>query len=275
LTKTRVIIPDSHGNHIDLRAEAVFLDDLKALDPDEIVMIGDHLDCGGTFNGHQLNYTTEMEESYEDDVNACNSFIDAIQKRAPRARIHYIEGNHEAHVARWAARNSRNKRDADFFADRLGPVKALGLKDRGITYYKTEETYQGLTVPGTIKLGKCFFTHGISHSKAADAVHLKRFGASVVFGHVHRSMSVVERTVTSEGHGAWCPGTLAKLQPLYRHTSPTDWTHGYGVQFFNPSGLFTHLNVPIFAAAKSSGLEMFARGMAGKSAKMAARKRAA
>jgi hypothetical protein len=105
----------------------------------------------------------------------------------------------------------------------------------------------GLSVPGTIRLGKCFFTHGISHSQHAAAQHLRRFGANVVFGHVHRSQAIVERTVTSDGFGAWCPGTLAKLQPLYRHTAPTSWSHGYAVQFVNRrTGTFLHFNVPIF-----------------------------
>jgi hypothetical protein len=51
--------------------------------------------------------------------------------------------------------------------------------------------------------------------------------------------------VTSAGFEAWCPGTLAKLQPLYMHTSPTSWSHGYGLQFVSSSGVFMHLNVPI------------------------------
>jgi hypothetical protein len=86
----------------------------------------------------------------------------------------------------------------------------------------------------------------MSHSKHAAATHLQRVGANVVFGHVHRMQSICERTVSSDGFGAWCPGTLAKLQPLYRHTAPTSWQHGYAVQFVNQStGQFIHWNVPI------------------------------
>jgi len=132
------------------------------------------------------------------------------------------------------------------FLERMGPAAMLRLKERDISYYRRSVFYQGLAIPGCIKLGKCYFVHGISHAKHADAVHLQRFGASVVFGHIHRSMGRVERTVTSGGHGAWCPGTLAQLQPLYKHTQPSDWTHGYAVQDVLASGLFEHTNVPIF-----------------------------
>lgn len=241
----RVVVPDSHGEHIDLKARDAFLGDLKRLAPQEIVMLGDHLDCGGTFSVHERTYTNEMCESYEDDCAAANLFLDMIHARAPRARIHYIEGNHEQHVERWAVRNFSSHKDAVGLLKAYGPEAALRLKKRGIRYYKRSTHYMGLSIPGTIKLGKCFFTHGVSHAKHTAASHLARFGANVVFGHVHRMQSVNERTVTSDGFGAWCPGTLAKLQPLYAHTAPTSWSHGYGVQFVSKSGQFIHVNVPI------------------------------
>jgi predicted phosphodiesterase len=244
---TRVIIPDSHGAHIDPKAKKAFLKDLARLKPEQIVMMGDHLDCGGTFNTHQRNYTHEICETYDDDVAAANSFLDAIRYRAPNASIHYLEGNHEAHVERWASRLFHNKKDADKLLERFGPIPVLRLKEREIKYYKRSEHYMGLSIPGAIKLGKCYYVHGISHSKHAAATHLARFGANVVHGHTHRSQSTVERTVTSDGFGAWCPGTLAKLQPLYAHTAPTSWSHGYAIQFCNlATGTFIHFNVPIF-----------------------------
>jgi hypothetical protein len=242
----RVIVPDSHGEHIDLGARDAFLSDVARLDPDEMIWLGDHLDCGGTFNAHQRNYTHEMTESYADDVAACNEFFDKTQERAPRAEHHYIFGNHEWHVERWATRNFQSFKDAKLVLERLGPAAVLNLKQRGFRWYLPSERYHGLSVPGTIKLGKCHFTHGMSHAKHAAATHLQRVGANIVFGHVHRMQSVCERTVSSDGFGAWCPGTLAKLQPLYRHTSPTSWQHGYAVQFVNVStGQFIHWNVPI------------------------------
>ena len=242
----RVIIPDFHGNHIDIAARDACLRDVKALNPTHVVFLGDGLDCGGTFNSHQRTYTNEMAESYADDCDAANEFLDLIQEAAPSAKEwDYLEGNHEQHVERWAARNFHNQKDAEALLEVFGPEKVLNLKRRHIRYYKRSVQYDDVSIPGCIRRGKCFFVHGISHSKHAAATHLARFGASVVFGHIHRSQSVVERSVTSNGYGAWCPGTLAKLQPLYKHTEPSSWSHGYGVQFVNPSGNFIHVNVPI------------------------------
>lgn len=243
-----VDIPDSHGEHIDPVARDAFLADLKILCPDRVVLGGDHLDAGGTFNAHQVTYTNEMVESFEADVGACNAFLDAVIAYAPNASIDYIEGNHEAHIERWCARNVKTRRDAEFMLRHFGVEAVLKLKARGIRYYKSKEFHMGLAVRGTIKIGKCYFTHGISHSKHADDQHLHAFNGNVVFHHVHRALEVRSRTVSSSGHGAWCAGTLAKLQPLYRHTEPTTWVHGYGLHFYNEaSGRFVRWNVPIFA----------------------------
>lgn len=243
----RVIIPDSHGEHIDVKAKEAFIRDLIYLNPEEIVKLGDHIDAGGTFSTHQRSYTNEMTESYHDDCAAANDFFDDIRGAAPDARIWMLEGNHEGHVERWASRTFERRKDAEKLLEKFGPVPMLRLKEREIKYIRSSETYQGLSVPGTLRIGKCYFTHGVSHSKHAAAAHLERFGASVVHGHVHRSMSVISRTVRSDAHGAWCPGTLAKLQPLYRHTQPTTWSHGYAVQFADlVTGKFIHINVPIF-----------------------------
>jgi hypothetical protein len=150
-------------------------------------------------------------------------------------------------VERWAARNFERRRDATALLEVWGPEAVLGLKARGIKYRKRSEFYQGISIQGTIRRGKCFYTHGIGFSANATGLHLDRFAANVVHGHTHRAASVVKRTVTSEGIGAWCPGTLAKLQPLYVHTTPTTWSHGYGVQFASlATGKFVHWNVPIF-----------------------------
>lgn len=255
---TRVIVPDSHGAHIDPVARDAFLSDLALLDADEVVMLGDHLDCGGTFSTHQRTYTSELVESYDDDVSATNSFLDSIQQAASRAQYDYIEGNHEGHVGRWVARNFNSHRDAEMVLGLIGPEGVLRLKQRAMRYIRRDVFHDGLAIPGAIRKGRCFFVHGVSHSKHADAVHLERFGASVVFGHVHRSMSVVSRTVTSHGHGAWCPGTLAKQQPLYAHTNPTSWSTGYALQLVNAStGNFLHINVAI-----ADGVSMLRQVMA-------------
>lgn len=241
----RVIIPDSHGCFIDPRAAEAFLADVKRLQPKELVFLGDHIDVSGIYNAHAPNYVEDLAYSYEADLAAAEAFLDAVQKRAPRATGFYLEGNHEQHVERLIARSHANPRDARAQLDLQSPAKRLRLKERGLRYCRASEFHHGLSVPGTIRLGKCYFTHGFTASKFATAQHVYKYGGNIVHGHTHRSQSYVVRTVSADAIGGWCPGTLAQLQPLWRHTAPSDWSHGYAVQLVSSTGRFLHVNVPI------------------------------
>ena len=243
----RVCIPDTHGAKIDKTALSALLTDLKALDPHEIILLGDHVDCGGFLAQHHvMGYVAETAYSYEDDIAHANAFLDAVQKAAPRAKIEYLEGNHERRVETWAVTQTlRHSRDADGLRQLYAPEYRLGLAARGITYFRESVHYDGLPVPGVIKRGKCYFMHGMSTAKAAVSATLSKIGGNIVFAHTHRAQSEIVRLVGAGVIGGWNPGCLCELQPLWQHTSPTDWTHGYGVQLISPSGAFLHLNVPI------------------------------
>lgn len=249
----RLIIPDSHGEHIDWDFANAMITDVEKLAPDikETVWLGDQTDCGGTFSSHQRNYTHEMTESYEADCKAALRLYTMVTERTPLATQYALEGNHEQHVERFLARTFQRFADAELLLDRISPRSLCKLDELDIKYHRASEYHMGLAVRGTIKLGRCYFTHGFSFAKNADSVHLAKVGNNIVFGHVHRAMSRIVRSVESTGFGAWCPGTLAKLQPLYRHTDPTDWSGGYALQFVESDGMFTHINVPLFGRGVS------------------------
>lgn len=246
----RVIVPDSHGSLVDKKALQAFLRDLASLDPQEIVFLGDHVDCSAAFSSHKKNSLEDLEYSYKQDVAKANDFLDSIQMLVPKAKCYYLQGNHEFRVEKWASNTFENHEDADYVTSLLDPAVLLNLKDRGIEYFRMHTMYHGLSIPGTIKLGKCYFTHGVTACKHSAAAHVERFGANVVFGHIHRAQSHIIRTVASGEIGGWSPGTLAKLQPIFMHTNPSNWTHGYGLQFVNQkTGTFLHTNVPIVKGA--------------------------
>jgi len=74
---------------------------------------------------------------------------------------------------------------------------------------------------------------------------LRRKGKVFIAGNTHRMDEYTIRNVASGTISAWSPGCLCNLQPLWLHTNPTDWTHGYGLQLVNEDGTFLHINVPI------------------------------
>jgi hypothetical protein len=75
---------------------------------------------------------------------------------------------------------------------------------------------------------------------------LRRNGKVFVAGNTHVADT---STTVLPGVGlvaAWNPGCLCQRTPLWRHSNPTGWSHGYAVQFVNKSEEFLHVNVSIW-----------------------------
>lgn len=242
----RVVVPDTHGAKVDHAAVSAMLADIKALDPQEIILLGDHVDCGGHLAQHHvMGYVAETAYSYEDDLAAANGFLDSLRSSAPHAKIEYILGNHESRVETWCVTQTlRHRHDSDGLRKLYAPEYRLNLKERGIACYRDSVCYDGLSIPGVIKRGKCYFFHGFSTAKNATAATLEKIAGNSVFGHTHRGQSTIMRKANVGVIGAWNPGCLCELQPLWQHTNPTEWTHGYGIQLVHGDD-FLHLNIPI------------------------------
>jgi len=246
-TYCRLAIPDTHGCYVHPAVNAL-LDDMESFEAEEVVWLGDHLECGGFLAEHHTeHYVAQSEYSFEEDVSACNQLLDRIQTNSPQADHHFIEGNHERRLYTWCMTQGRRKgSDVKFLLKHVSAPAQLHLDDRGIQYYRQGEFYGKVPIPSTLKLGHCYFTHGHSTAKHAASVMLSRFAANVVFGHIHRAQESSGTVVDGGVIRAWCPGCLCKLQPLWQHTAPTDWSHGYGLQVVHrSSGKFLHINVPI------------------------------
>lgn len=244
----RVICNDVHGSMMDKEAVNAFLADLKNWNPNEVVLNGDIIECGGFLAAHHtLGYVAQTEYSWQQDIAAGNWFLDEVQKAAPNAVIHFIEGNHEDRVERWIVdQTMRHNRDSEFLRAMLSPKTLLRLDERGVKYYERGKHHIDGLPPGWIKLGKIFFVHELGGGKNAASKAVGTTAGNVVFAHTHQEDS---STLVLPGVGlvkAWNPGCLCERQPLWRHSNPTNWSHGYGVQFIEGNGEFIHVNVPIF-----------------------------
>ena len=244
----RVSIHDTHGMHADTQAISAVIADLKVIDPDEIILLGDIMDCGGFLAQHHvMGYVSETDYSYEQDLEAANALLDAIQQASPRAKIEYVEGNHEKRVETWAVTETlRHSRDSEGLRRCYAPEFRLNLKERGIPYYRMSECYDGLTTPGFIKRGKLFYTHGsfVTSKHATASIHSKVAG-NVRFANTHRAQAETVHRMGVGFIGAYNAGCLCRKGPLWRNTDPTEWSDGYGIDLITPSGSFLALNVPI------------------------------
>jgi len=246
-----VAMPDVHGSQQDPAAVAAFLGDLKRLRPSRVIGLGDVIDCGGFLAQHHvLGFVAEAEYTWEQDVAAANALLDSVQTAAGSAQVELLAGNHDERPERWAVTAAlRNKVDAEFLRKQVATDIVLGLKKRGINYYRRSEFYDGLSIQGTIKRGKVLFTHGLQRGAGsgvtACARMLDRYGTNVCWGHTHWLAQLVKRDVYRGTIGAWNSGCLSKLAPLWMGADPTNWNHGFTVFVVARSGNFLAIPVPI------------------------------
>jgi predicted phosphodiesterase len=245
--RIRIVLGDTHGSALDIRAAAACLTDVRMLKPDEIVHLGDFVNCGGFLAQHHvMGFVAETSYSYEDDIAAANKFLDSLQQAAPDAEKHLIEGNHDRRPETWAVTETlRHSGDAKWLRDTVAPEMLCHLADRGIKYYRQDRCYDGLPVQGTLRLGKCDYWHGTSCAKHAAAVNSQKVGGNICYGHTHRMDAWLSSPMAIGAIGAWNPGCLCLKQPLWRHTDPTGWTNGYAIQLVQADGKFLHINIPI------------------------------
>ena len=247
----RVIVPDSHGCFVDQLAASAMLADIAMLKPSSIILLGDHLDCGGFLAEHHTwGYVAETDYTFEDDCQATNQFLDALQSAAPQATIEYLEGNHERRIEKWivtdALRSGKGSRkDVKMLNALFSTETVLSLAARKIPIYKQGQWYDGCHVPGTILRDNCYFTHGQFTNKSAAAAHLAKYNSNIWFGHTHRMDLATKRTVASGPIGAWNPGCLCQLQPFWMHQNLTDWVNGYGIQLVQKGLGHLNLQIPI------------------------------
>jgi len=256
--KVRVIAGDLHGMRQDPAAVSAFLCDLKTLDPDEIVFLGDMLDCEGWLaKHHTIGFVSNCDYSYAEDVNACNDFLDRVQAVAPHAVIHWCDGNHESRIERAIVDLTLGHQlDSAMLTALWGPDAVLRLAERGIAAYKRDQIYVEGLPRGWIKLDKMCFTHELGRGKNAARDAVARSAVNVTFGHTHRSDSA---TIVFPGVGickAFNPGCLCLMSPIYMHSDPTSWSQGYDVDFVAKSGNFQRLSVPIWRGESLAGAMM-------------------
>jgi len=253
--KIRVYAGDLHGMRQDKAAARAFLNDLKVLDPDEVIFGGDMLECGGFLARHQpIGYVAYCDYTLQEDAEGTNWFYDRAQEAAPHATFDVMEGNHDQRIERWIVDQvSANKRDASFLMKLFGPEVLTHIERRGFGYHKRNIVHgEGLT-RGWIKRGKMLIVHELRDGENAARNGMMKTAGNVSSFHTHRSDK--SSTVYPE-HGlvtSFTVGCLCEMQPMWKHTDPSGWNQSYDVDFITKSDAFLRVQVPIWRGRSLAG----------------------
>lgn len=226
-----LLIPDCHIPNHDERAWGLLLRVALHFKPKHIVILGDFAD-GETLSAHPA--TKPGEVSFEQEVAGVQKCLDQLDALGATNKI-YIEGNHEFRLDRYLLERA----PAMFHAIKWQNV--LTLYERG---------WQWVPYRKSVALGKLHLTHdtgtaGINaHRTSAQA-----FGGSAVIGHTHRMEMSIRGRFDGTPYVAAMFGWLGdpeKAAAYMHEAKASEWVHGFGVGYLDPSNGVVHLQpVPI------------------------------
>lgn len=218
-----IILSDIHIPYHDVEALALALEYTKDKKPDHIVLAGDIMDC------YQISsYIKDPGriETFQDELEQTRSFMQLLRKTFPKARIDYLEGNHEHRLEKQIL----DKLPQLALVDCIEIPALLKLDSLNITYYDSSQH---------ICLGELEVIHGNmvrSGSGASAKAHHMKTGGSVLHGHVHR-LGTFYKTNRWGVHVAIENGHLASLEVDY--VDRPDWQQGFTEVDYFEDGRFS------------------------------------
>lgn len=222
-----LIIEDNHHPFHDIRAWNLMLKVAKAFKPDILVHTGDHMDCYA-ISDHDKRADPR---GFEWEVDESLGGLDQLEALGA-TDYYFVAGNHEFRIERYMMKHPE-------LGGLLSTPKLLDLKRRGWRYTPYREH---------VKIGKVYFTHDVeSHSRLHKFKALGVYQTSVVTGHDHRLVYVVEGNALGEvklscGFGWLGDATQADYRNM--HLTRTQWSLGFGAGYIDTKTGYNYL-IPV------------------------------
>ncbi len=217
-----VVIPDCHIPFEDKKAINVALQIAKWYKPDQIIILGDFLDCGPVSHWNKQNLRARQTMNMADDFAVANKYLDQIQKICKN--VVYIRGNHE----KW-------------LDDAMDESPELaGLLDLDVNLHFKERKIKDVPFNGVYSLGHVSFTHGLYTTTNHALKHVQNFGRSIVYGHLHDVQLAIRVSPidVEDKHMGLSLGCLAAINPRFMRNRPNNWQHCVGVGMIRKDGNF-------------------------------------
>lgn len=217
-----MITGDYHIPFIDEKAYSSMLSYGKKYKPDYFIINGDFLDC---YSISDFDKNPARKVGLKEEIELGRKYIKDIRKAFPKAKIYFLEGNHDNRIERKLWKDSETYEVASEY---FNVKDLLELDKYKIEHIKTDMDYWKKDT-GHLQLGDVVIMHGDNRLNGASTSKYAGYSAkntmmtlqsSVAINHVHRLALVNHRTPYSNLVGMEC-GMLAQ------HTGTANWQQGF------------------------------------------------
>jgi hypothetical protein len=213
--RTTFIISDVHAPYHDPEVWATMLAIIRAIRPENVVIIGDFADC---YAVSRFTKDPSRRRMLFEELEETSALLDELDLlRVPH--VIFTEGNHETRLARLVCERA---------PELHGLVKTLPeilrVEERGWAWVPYKES---------VAIGKMRYSHDFTRCGInAARQSLVDVGRSITFGHTHRLGVVYEGTVEDGSHVAlnvgWA-GLLSAVDYAHRDLAKRSFQHGCGI----------------------------------------------
>lgn len=234
---------DFHFPYQDDAAVESFVNLVKAVKPDRVVLNGDIADF---FQLSRFNTGAQRVDDLQNEIDQANFFRMCVRKAAPDAVIDETEGNHDNRVTTYVEKNARSL----ISLRALKPEELFKYKDLEIDWHPgcgflLRETF--LVKHGTIVRGE---------AGATAKAELMLAGVSGISGHTHR---LARYRKNGYSQREWLEmGCLCRLDPDYVAGGLPNWTQGCAIgEFSTKTQAFVVHEVPFIHGRLRFGKESY------------------
>lgn len=230
-----IVLPDTHLPYEDkatYRAVESYAKDHKW---DGWIQLGDLIDFNELSRFEAGNNRLDKVGAIQKSYKVAGEFLDRWRTIVgPKARMVYIEGNHEDRITQYLEKNPEG-------VGMLEAPNALRLSQRKIEWIPFWSQGQ------LFKLGNAYFCHGRATGLNHTRKMLDKYGVCLYYGHLHDiQLTSKERWGDDKTIEAGSLGCLSRYDQTYLKGNPTNWQQGFGVFHIFPDGFYSHYTVRIF-----------------------------
>jgi hypothetical protein len=213
------ICSDLHFGEVNHSAVERYLEHVKSVQPDKIIIAGDLLDAArlGSFDK-----VPGFGDTFQDEISYARLFLRKLREVCPKSIIILLEANHELRFKILIWKNVEEMSGLSGFSipELLGleelKIDWVPMQDGAARFVDTFVEDQGFLIGhfNTVKKGAGNTVRGL----------MQKYGTNIIQAHVHRLAQIYQRVMNKQLIGIEC-GCLCTLNPKW--VKYPDWQNGY------------------------------------------------
>jgi len=217
-----MVISDIHVPDYDIKIFNLVLKFIQHYQPDYLDILGDLINFTKISKFDQdVYYKTDLADEIKETQGVLKQLVDTAKQANKDVQITFFEGNHEARLQKYLAKNAAQLADLTLDDEYIISVPhLLKLKTLGVKWTSQERI---------VVRHNTVFTHGVNtRIKSGFAAHanIDKFGYSGFSGHSHK-LCLVTRTQSGNTKFWIETGCLCNLTPTPTYAIHPDWTQGF------------------------------------------------